>query len=191
MDIVALLLTWLSVVIRGVTHIMWALFVRWWLGWIRERIADAVIPSDFKVSVNTGVDPLKLILRFKLHNGSAAGIQLNRIAVHLFCGGAAHVGSVVGVVSHNPFVDFSPASPKIGRGKSVDISVYITPDIYLWFWLLSDGGYSLHSSSIEILTSWGSIDVPLTADITNEVRNQRRSIDEFRDRVRRALGISQ
>lgn len=191
MDITAILLTWLSAGIQGVMRIIWALFVRWWLGWIRGRIADAIIPSDFEVSVNTGVDPLKLVLRFKLHNGSASNIRLNRITAHLFCGGTAHVGSVVGTMSHNPFVDFSPESPKVGRGKSADISIYITPDIYLWFWLLPGGAYSLHSSSIEIQTNWGLIDVPLIGKITSQVGSQRRSIEEFRDRVRRALGISQ
>jgi len=98
---------------------------------------------------------------------------------------------VAGAVLDNPFVHVSPASPIIGRGKSVDISVDITPDIYLWFWLLPDSNYSLHSSSIEVLTSWGAIDVPLTGDVTSEVGKYKGRIDEFLDRVRRVLGIRQ
>ena len=190
MEVAVSILTWLSEIVRWVVGKMWSLFVRWWLGWIRRRMSEAIIPSDFSVNIVTGVDPLRLKLRFRLHNGSASSIRLNGIKAHLFCGGA-HVGSVAGAALDNPFVYVSPANPTIGRGKSVDISIDITPDIYLWFWLLPDSGYSLHSSIIEVLTSWGAIDVPLTGKVVSEVRQYKGQIDEFRDRVRRVFGISQ
>jgi hypothetical protein len=103
---------------------------------------------------------------------------------------AAHVGSVVGPISGNPFINIKPVN-QIGRGVTADLSIQFTPNIYLWFWLLPNGDYSLHSSSIECLTSWGAIDVPLTDKISDELRGINRSIEEFQDRVRRALGINQ
>lgn len=188
-DVATLLLTWLSEGIRWVVGKVWTIFVRWWLGWIRRRMSEAIIPSDFSVNAVPGVDPLRLKLQFTLHNGSASSIRLNGIKAHLFCGGA-HVGSVAGDVLDNPFVHVSPESPTIGRGKRVDISIDITPDIYLWFWLLQDSGYSLHSSSIEVLTSWGAIDVPLTGKVISKVGQYKVRIDEFRKRVRGLLGVS-
>lgn len=157
---------------------------------MRKRMLEAISPSDFKVSIVTRVDPLRLSLGFRLHNGSASGIRLNKVTVHLFCGGA-HVGSVVGAVLDNPFVHVSPKNSTIGRGTGVDLSVDITPDIYLWFWLLPDSGYSLCSSSIQVLTSWGAIDVPLVGKAVSEVGQYKDQIDDFRNRVRRIFGISQ
>lgn len=189
MEGVVSILTWLSDAVKWVLRILWTLVVRWWLRLMRKRMLEAIRPSDFMVSVVTGVDPLRLVLRFKLHNGSASNIRLNRITAHLFCGGA-HVGSVAGAMLDNPFVHISLETSIIGRGKSVDLSVDITPDIYLWFWLLQDSGYALHSSSMEVLTSWGAVDVPLKGKVISEVGQFKGPIDEFRDRVRRVFGIS-
>ena len=101
------------------------------------------------------------------------------------------MGSMVGAIKDNPFVHVNPEDLAIGRGKRADISIDITPDIYLWFWLLSDSGYFLHLSSISVITSWGAIDVLLEGKIFNHVSQYKHQIDEFRDRVRRAFGIGQ
>ena len=183
MEFAVSILTLLSEIIRWVLGKVWTLLVRWWLRWIRNRMSDAVIPSDFSVDVGTGVDPLRLRLGFKLHNGSASSIRLNTVAVHLFCGGA-HVGSVVGDALGNPFIQVTPPHTTVAKGKNATITIDITPDLYLWFWLLPDSGYFLHKSRIEVLTSWGAIDVPLTGKVASEVGKYKDQINEFLDRVR-------
>ena len=62
--------------------------IGWWIGKIRKYITDAITISDRRVELVSGVDPLRLRLRFKVHNGSASNVQLERITIHLFCGGA-------------------------------------------------------------------------------------------------------
>jgi len=151
---------------------------------------EAISPSDFNVGIVAGRDPLRLSLGFKLHNGSASRIQLSKIKVHLYCGGA-HVCSVVGAIKDNPSVQVNPENLTIGRGKKADVSLDITPDLYLWFWLLPDNGYSLCLSSIRVITSWGNIEVPLEGNISSQVSQHKPQIDEFRDRVRRVFGINQ
>jgi hypothetical protein len=106
-------------------------------------MSQAILPSDFSVNVVTGVDPLRLKLRFRLHNGSASSIRLSGIKAHLFCGGA-YVGSVAGAALDNPFVYVSPANPTIDRGKSVDISIDITP-VYIPLVLAPTGQWLLSS----------------------------------------------
>jgi len=176
-------LTWLLGAVIWVLKILWRIVVRR----MQKRMLEAIIPSDFVVSVVTGQDPLRLSLKFILHNGSGFVIRLNKVTVHLFCGGS-HVGSVVGPVLDNPFVDVSPRSSTIGRGVDVNLSIDITPDIYLWFWLLPSGGYDLYSSSIEILTNWGAIDIPLVGNIVSEVCQHKDPIHEFLKRVKDFFG---
>lgn len=163
------------------------IFVHWWREKMRRYVSDAVIASDYKVDLVTGVDPLKLRLQFKVHNGSTSDIQLKRVAVHLFCGDA-HVGSVVGQVTENPFIKIS-FDPRIRRGKRAEVSIDFTPSIYLWFWLLSSGGFDLRSSVVEASTGWGDITVPLSENIHNNVKERIHDIDKFVESVREKLVI--
>ena len=186
MEIGVWALTAVSEIARWMIGKLLMVFVRWWLDWIRRRVADAIVASDFKVIVVTGVDPLRLKLRFKLRNGSASGVRLNRLVVHLSCGGAP-VASLVGAIAEYPSIEVDSSYLKLDRGKGASISIDFTPDIYLWSWLLLQGGYSLHSSSIELSTTWGNISVPLDGDLTSEVSGFKSSVDDFLRHVRARL----
>lgn len=186
MDIGVLFLTALSELAQWIVRILLMVFVKWWLNWIRRRVADAIVASDFKVTLVTGVDPLRLRLRFKFHNGSASSVQLNRLIVHLSCGGAP-IGSVVGTITENPCIQVGNSNLKIGRGRDTSVTIDFTPDIYLWFWLLPNSGYHLNSSSVEVSTTWGIIRIPLEGDVTNDVSGFKSNIDDFLRNVRARL----
>lgn len=188
MEIIFWILTILSLIIQWIGEKLAMIFVRWWLRRIREHVANAIVASDFEVSLITGKDPLPLQFTFKLHNGSATTIQLDRLVLHLFCAGA-HVGSVVGQVGKIPFIHTTDSKPRISKGRRINISIIIIPDIYLWFWLLPSGGFSLESSSVEISTIWGTITIPLSGNISTDIRERKKNIDDFVNKVRRSFGI--
>jgi len=164
-----------------------SVFVRWWLNRLKGAILKGVVCSDFKVTVVSGLDPLRLALEFKVHNGSPSTIILNMTAVHLYCGGEAHVTSVVGTTLDNPFV--TADNFKLKTGESTTVVINMIPDFRLLFSLIYSG-FSLRSSSLHLLTTWGSIRVPLTPEsIQNEVRdsNSKHQIEEYLKSVRAKL----
>lgn len=186
MDIIFWLVTILSQLIQWVGGKLMRVLVNWWLKWFRRRMTESIIASDFKVSLVTGVDPLKLKFQFKLHNGSATDIKFHRLIIHLFCGGA-HVGSVTGGVTDSPFVRVGPSGVNIRPGRKADIFVEIIPNVYLWFWLLADAGYSLETSSVEVSTTWGMITIPLSDNVENAIKDMKPQVSEFLTSIRSRL----
>jgi hypothetical protein len=174
-------LEWLGEMIAQIT-------VGWWVGKIRKYVADAITISDRRVELVSGVDPLRLRVRFKVHNGSASDIKLEKINLYLFCGGAP-IGSVSGEIKNNPFVDVGGNNLEIRqftikRGNLTDVSVEITPSIYLWFWLLVDSGYDIRSSTAEFKTTWGYIHKSLDGDVDNKVKESKNWIGQFLTKVK-------
>jgi hypothetical protein len=157
--------------------------VGWWLGKVLGYVAKSIMISDREVCLVGGVDPLRLRVRFRISNGSASVVRLRSIVVYLYCGGAL-VGSVVGDTSNNPLVSPNGVNVRIRRGESIDVSVEITPSIYLWFWLLPSSNYDLVSSSVVLDTVWGRITKFLDGRTNNRVIGSKVLIDSFIDRVR-------
>lgn len=160
--------------------------VGWWLERVRRYVAKSIVISDREVGLVGGVDPLRLRVRFKISNGSASAVRLKSIFVYLYCGGAL-VGSEVGDTRNNPLVTPNGVNVRIMRGESIDVSVEITPSVYLWFWLLPSSNYDLIWSSVVLDTIWGRITKSLDGRTNNKVIDSKAQIDSFVDRVRRML----
>jgi len=160
--------------------------VGWWLGRVRRYVAEAIVISDREVDLVSGVDPLRLRVRFNISNGSASAVRLRSIFVYLYCGGAL-VGSVVGDTRDNPLVSPKGVNACIMRGAPTEVSVEIIPSVYLWFWLLPSSNYELISSSIVLDTVWGRIIKSIDGGTNNKVIASKTLIDSFVDRVRRLI----
>jgi len=177
-------LTFLSAFAQKIVEIFLSVVVRWWLNLLKGAILKAVVSSDFKVRIVGGVDPLRLALKFKLHNGSPSTVTLNRLAINLYCSGEAHVSSVVGVILDNPFV--SADKFRLKTGESTNVVINVIPDFRLLFSLIY-GRFSLRYSSLHLSTAWGSIKVPLAPEsIQNELTDSasKRQIEEYLKSVR-------